>query len=371
MKYVILAKYGEMALKGLNRFRFENQLVKTIRERIGTGFGIRHMQSTIYIEPRNENADIDFAFEKVKTIFGIASICKAVVCEKNFDDVCAKSLEYFADILPYKTTFKVFAKRADKRFPMTSPEIGRELGHVLLEKFPNLSVNCDSPQYEVHVDIRDTNAYIYGEKLNGAGGLPVGTGGKALLLLSGGIDSPVAGFLTAKRGVEISALYFETPPYTSERAKLKVEQLVEKLENYCGKIEFFAENITRVSEDLKNKCPSELFTVLLRRQMMKIANEYAEKLGCMAIITGESLGQVASQTLEAINCTNAVAKFPVLRPLIGFDKREIIAISEKIGTFEISSQPYEDCCTVFTPKHPSLRPNIAECEKAELLLAEL
>ncbi|MDR0917665.1 MAG: THUMP domain-containing protein, partial [Oscillospiraceae bacterium] len=255
MKQVILAKYGEMALKGLNRFVFENQVIKTIRSKVGVGFDIRHMQSTIYIEPKNDECDINLAFEKIKTVFGIASICKAFVCEKDFSDISEKTLICFEDILPYKKTFYVTAKRADKHFPMTSPEIGRELGHNIIEKYPHLTVDCDNPAVTVHVDIRDTNAYIYGEKLKGAGGLPVGTGGKALLLLSGGIDSPVAGYMTAKRGVEIAALYFETPPYTSERAKIKVEQLVEKLSDYCGEIEFFSENITKLSEGLKNNCP--------------------------------------------------------------------------------------------------------------------
>jgi thiamine biosynthesis protein ThiI len=368
LKEIILAKYGEMALKGLNRFVFENQIIKTIRSQLGTDFKISHQQSTIYIEPVNDTADIISAYEKMKTVFGIASLCKALICEKDFEDISKKSVEYFENVLPFKKTFYVSTKRADKRFPMNSPEIGRELGHILIEKYPNLSVSCDIPEFTVHVDIRETNAYIYGEKINGAGGLPVGTGGKALLLLSGGIDSPVAGYMTAKRGVRLAALYFETPPYTSERAKMKVEQLVEKLNAYCGDIEFFTENITQISEDLKNKCPQELFTVLLRRQMMKIANTYAEKSGCSAIITGESIGQVASQTLEAIACTDNVAAVPVLRPLIGFDKREIVAIAEKINTYPTSILPYEDCCTVFTPKHPKLRPTITECQEAETLL---
>lgn len=367
MEFVILAKYGEMALKGLNRFVFEKAAIKNIRERLGKGYKIRHMQSTIYIT----GEDIDGAYEKMKTVFGVASLCKAVICEKNFEDIQKKAVEYFSDILPYKRTFKVSAKRADKRFPLRTPEICRELGHTLLEAFPNLHVDCENPDIEVRVDIRDENAFIYGEKIQGAGGLPVGTGGKALLLLSGGIDSPVAGYLLAKRGVKLTALYFETPPYTSERAKLKAIQLANQMENYCGKIEFISMNITQKSEDFKNHCAPDYFTLLLRREMVRIANSVCREKKLSAIITGESLGQVASQTIESIACTDNAAEFPVLRPLIGFDKREIVAIARKIGTMEISEQPFEDCCTVFTPKHPVTHPKISEILAEEESLLKL
>ncbi|HHX57847.1 MAG TPA: tRNA 4-thiouridine(8) synthase ThiI, partial [Clostridiales bacterium] len=272
---------------------------------------------------------------------------------------------YLGDELAYARTFKVEAKRADKRFPMKTPEICRELGSEILEKYPHLKVDVKSPEITVTVEIRDTNAYIHSQKESGAGGLPVGTSGRAMLLLSGGIDSPVAGYMMAKRGIVVSAIHFISPPYTSERAKIKVEQLCEKITDYCGDIDFYCVPFTEIQESIRKDCPEEYFTIIMRRLMMEISQRIAEQDGSMALITGESVGQVASQTLDAIVCTDAVCRMPVFRPVIGMDKTEIVNISRKIDTFEISIQPYEDCCTVFTPKHPKVRPTLEEIETAQ------
>ncbi|MDE5946707.1 MAG: tRNA 4-thiouridine(8) synthase ThiI [Oscillospiraceae bacterium] len=367
MKEIILLKYGEIALKGLNKNSFENIMIKNIKYRLKKvgKFKCSKAQSTIYIEPETENIDLEDAVEALKKIFGIASICRVCVCEKNFDDICEKSIEYLQDVLPYKRTFKVTAKRADKAFPMKSPEICNQLGGLLLEKFPNLTVDVKNPEVTITVEVRDTNAYVHAENIKGAGGLPVGSSGNALLLLSGGIDSPVAGYMMAKRGIHISAIHYVSPPYTSERARLKVEQLCDKMTDYCGNIAFFCVPFTEIQEAIKNNCPEEYFTIIMRRLMMEIAQRIAKKDDCLALITGESVGQVASQTLSAISCTDAVCRIPVFRPLIGMDKTEIVEISRKIDTFDISTLPYEDCCTVFTPKHPKIRPSLEEVEKAQ------
>lgn len=367
MKEIILLKYGEIALKGLNKNSFENILMKNIKYRLKKvgKFRCSKAQSTIYVEPETENTDLEDAVEVLKKIFGIASICRVCVCEKNFDDICEKSVEYLQNVLPYARTFKVNAKRADKAFPMKSPEICSQLGGLLLEKFPNLTVDVKNPEVTVTVEVRDTNAYVHAENIKGAGGLPIGSSGNALLLLSGGIDSPVAGYMMAKRGIHISAIHYVSPPYTSERARLKVEQLCDKMTDYCGNIAFFCVPFTEIQEAIKNNCPEEYFTIIMRRIMMEIAQRIAKKDDCLALITGESVGQVASQTLSAISCTDAVCKVPVFRPLIGMDKTEIVEISRKIDTFDISTLPYEDCCTVFTPKHPKIRPSLEDVEKAQ------
>lgn len=367
MKEIILLKYGEIALKGLNKNTFESIMIKNIKYRLKkTGkFSVTKAQSTVYVEPENPETDLNEALEALKKIFGIASICRVCVCEKNFEDICTQSVEYLSEILPYVKTFKVTAKRADKAFPMKSPEICNQLGGVLFERFPNLSVDVKNPEITVTVEIRDTNAYVHAENIKGAGGLPVGSSGNALLLLSGGIDSPVAGYMMAKRGIHISAIHYVSPPYTSERARLKVEQLCEKMTDYCGNIAFFCVPFTEIQEAIKNNCPEEYFTIIMRRIMMEIAQQIAEKDECLALITGESVGQVASQTLSAIRCTDAVCRMPVFRPLIGMDKTEIVEISRKIDTFDISTLPYEDCCTVFTPKHPKVRPALSDVEKAQ------
>ena len=367
MKEIILAKYGEIALKGLNKNLFEDLLIKNIKRRLKPigRFDYSRQQSTIYIIPEDESIDLDYTMEKLQTVFGIAVICRAAVVEKNFEKICEGAIEYLTDTLSYAKTFKVQAKRADKRFPMKSPEICSELGGVILEKFSNLKVDVKNPEITVTVEIRDTKAYVHAVKIPGAGGLPVGSSGKAMLLLSGGIDSPVAGYMMAKRGIHISAIHYISPPYTSERARMKVEQLCQKLTGYCGNISFFCVPFTEIQETIKDKCPGEYFTIIMRRLMMEIAQKISEKDESLALITGESVGQVASQTLKAIACTDAVCRMPVFRPLIGMDKTEIISVSRKIDTFDISIQPYEDCCTVFTPKHPKTRPCLDEVEKAQ------
>lgn len=367
MKEVILVKYGEMALKGLNKKTFEDMLTKNIKRRIkGLGkFVCTSAQSTLRIEPQEDSIDLDEVVERVRKIFGIAALSRACVCEKDFADITEKSISYLADVLGSAKTFKVNAKRSDKAFPMKSPEICAELGGVLLEKFPNLTVDVNEPEVTVTVEVRDTNAYVHGEKLRGAGGLPVGSSGKALLLLSGGIDSPVAGWMMAKRGIHIAAIHYVSPPYTSDRAQLKVEQLCEKLTDWCGGIAFYCVPFTELQEAIKDNCPEEFFTIIMRRLMMEIAQRIAAKDGCLALITGESVGQVASQTMAAIACTDAVCRIPVFRPCIGMDKTEIIEIARKIDTFDISTLPYEDCCTVFTPRHPKTHPHLDEIERAE------
>ncbi|HAS37995.1 MAG TPA: tRNA 4-thiouridine(8) synthase ThiI [Ruminococcaceae bacterium] len=371
MKETILLKYGEIALKGLNKNSFESIMIKNIKYRLKKigKFSVTRAQSTVYVEPDEEMNDLSEAIEILKKIFGIASICRVCVCEKDFSDICTQSVEYLENVLPYVRTFKVTAKRADKSFPMKSPEICNELGGVLLEKFPNLKVDVKNPEITVTVEIRDTNAYVHAENIKGAGGLPVGSSGNALLLLSGGIDSPVAGYMMAKRGIHISAIHYVSPPYTSERARLKVEQLCDKMTDYCGNIAFFCVPFTEIQEAIKNNCPEEYFTVIMRRIMMEIAQRIAGQDDCLALITGESVGQVASQTMQAIGCTEAVVEdLPVFRPLIGMDKDEVIERARFIGTFETSILPYEDCCTVFTPKHPRTRPQLRYVEEAESVL---
>ena len=367
MKEILLAKYGEMALKGLNKKTFEDVLMKNVKRRLRSlgKFEYSSTQSTLYITPVDENIELSEVSERVGKIFGIATYCRACVCEKDFNDIKEKSIEYLTDILSGAKTFKVNAKRADKSFPMNSPEICAELGGILLEKFPNLTVDVKNPEITVTVEIRDTNAYVHAENIKGAGGLPIGTSGKALLLLSGGIDSPVAGYMIAKRGVHIAAIHYVSPPYTSDRAQLKVEQLCEKMTAYCGGIAFFCVPFTEIQEAIKDNCPEEFFTIIMRRLMMEIAQRIAKKDNCLALVTGESIGQVASQTMAAMCCTDAVCKIPVFRPCIGMDKTEIIEIARKIDTFDISVQPYEDCCTVFTPRHPKVRPRLEDIEKAQ------
>ncbi len=367
MKEVVLVKYGEMALKGQNKSTFESILRKRIRYRLQSlgDFTYSSAQSTIYIVPQNEHISLDKVIERLKKVFGIASICRACVCDKDFADIKVKAIDYLRETLETVESFKVEAKRADKTFPMKSPDICRELGGVLDDAFPELYVDVHDPDITVMVDIRDTNAYVYAEKIKGAGGLPVGSSGNAMLLLSGGIDSPVAGYMMAKRGIRISAIHFVSPPYTSERARLKVEQLCEKMTEYCGDINFYCVPFTEIQEQLKRCCPEEYFTILMRRLMMLIAQEVAVKEEACALITGESVGQVASQTIQAMVCTDAVCHMPVFRPCIGMDKTEIIELARKIDTFEISIQPYEDCCTVFTPRHPKIRPRLELIEKAQ------
>lgn len=366
MKEIFLLKEGEIALKGLNKRNFEEAFIKNLRHRLKPlgKFEYTRAQSTVYVVPE-EDVDVDEAFSRCCKVFGAAAVCRAVVCEKSMESIAETAVEYLGDELSCKKTFKVEAKRSDKHFPLKSPEICAELGGILLDKFTNLSVDVKNPEITVTVEIRDTNAYVHAVRVSGAGGIPVGTSGKAMLLLSGGIDSPVAAYMMAKRGICVEAIHFAAPPYTSERARLKVERLCEKLTPYCGDIKFFCVPFTKIQEALRDNCPEELFTIIMRRLMMEIAQRVAAKEDCMALITGESVGQVASQTLGAMVCTDAACRIPVFRPVIGMDKTEIIEISRKIDTFETSIEPYEDCCTVFTPKHPKTRPILEEVVKAQ------
>ena len=308
---------------------------------------------------------MDEVCDRISRVFGIVSFSRACVCEKNIEDIFLKAPEYLADTLRYAKTFKVEAKRSDKKFPLTSPEISREVGGLLLEHFPHLTVDVHNPEVKVVVEIRDFGAYIHAGAEKGAGGIPVGTGGNAAILISGGIDSPVAAYMLAKRGVKLTAIHFASPPYTSERAEDKVQRLLRKVSRYAGPIEMITVPFTKIQERIKDECEEELFTIIMRRMMMKISNIIAEKYDCTALITGESLGQVASQTISAIACTDEAAEMPVFRPLIGMDKEEIIQISRKIDTFDISIEPFEDCCTVFTPKHPRTKPVLKFVKYAE------
>ena len=369
MKEIILCKYGEIALKGLNKSTFESMMMKSIRRRLKK-FGeikITKAQSTVYVEPMSEDIDTDEVVDRLSKIFGIIKLCRCCVLEKSLDSIINDSIEYIRPDLECARTFKVEAKRSDKKFPHKSPEICIELGGKILQEFPHLTVDVHKPDVVVMVEVREQNAFVHAGNLDGAGGIPVGSSGKAMLLLSGGIDSPVAGYMMAKRGAVIDAVHFEAPPYTSDRARMKVEQLAKKITDYCGDVAFYCVPFTKIQETLRDKCPEEYFTILMRRLMMEIAQRIAEKNGAQALVTGESLGQVASQTMYALVCTDAACRLPVFRPCIGLDKTEIIDVARKIDTFETSILPYEDCCTVFTPRHPKTRPTLEAVEKAQAL----
>ncbi len=367
MREIILAKYGEIALKGLNKHTFEDMLVKNVKRRLKKfgQFEYFRAQSTLYIQPEDENIDMDLVMEAMEKIFGIAKLCRAVEVEKDFGKIAEKGIEYVSEALEDADTFKVEAKRADKRFPMKSPEICSRLGEIILERFPHLTVDVKNPNVTVTVEIREKGAYIHAVKVDGAGGMPVGSSGRAMLLLSGGIDSPVAGYMMAKRGVHLCAVHFESPPYTSERARMKVEKLASIMARYCGQIKFFCVPFTEIQEKIRENCSEEYFTIIMRRLMMRVAQRLCGENDISALVTGESIAQVASQTMAAMVCTDAVCKMPVFRPVIGMDKKEIIEISRKIGTFETSIEPYEDCCTVFTPKHPKTKPILENVEAEE------
>ncbi|MBQ8267803.1 MAG: tRNA 4-thiouridine(8) synthase ThiI [Clostridia bacterium] len=367
MKEIILIKDGELSLKGLNRRSFEDKMVATIRRRLkGLGkVSVERAQSTIYIKPVDDDFDFAEALDRMGRIFGIAAFSRACVCEKDINDILIKAPEYLADTLRGIKTFKVEAKRADKAFPLKSPEICREVGGALLRAFPHLRVDVHNPDEVITVEVRDYAAYIRGGQIKGAGGLPVGTAGRAQVLISGGIDSPVAAYTMAKRGLVLNAIHFASPPYTSIRAEQKVKDLLSKVARYSGVIKLAIVPFTEIQEEIGKHCPEDYFTLIMRRMMMRIACRVSESDGCLGLITGESLGQVASQTLPAIASTDEVCTMPVLRPLIGMDKEEIIAISKKIDAFDISILPYEDCCTVFTPKHPHTKPKKGQCEEAE------
>lgn len=367
MKEIILIKVGEIVLKGLNRRSFEDVLLKNLKNRLQKAgqFEIKIAQSTISVTPKNDMADMELASEIVGKTFGIATFSKACVAEKDINDIQEKAVEYLEEQLEDAKTFKVEAKRSDKKFPLKSPQICEQVGGYILEKFPHLKVDVRNPEIIVTVEVRDFCAYVRGGVEKGIGGLPVGTGGKAVILISGGIDSPVAAYMLAKRGVELTAVHFASPPYTSQRAEEKVQKLLEIVSEYSGAMNMYIVPFTEIQEQIREKCPEELFTIIMRRFMMKISEKIAINNKCSALITGESLGQVASQTIGAIACTDAVCNIPVFRPLIGMDKDEIVSISRKIETFETSIEPYEDCCTVFTPKHPRTRPVMKYVVQAE------
>ena len=373
MKELILAYQGEMTLKGLNRGKFEARLIKIIRWRLeGLGrFKVRSSQSTVFIEPLEEDCDTDEAYRRISHVFGIVKLSRAAVCDADFPTICETAEVYLGQTLRDTKTFKVEAKRADKQYPMKSPEICRELGAYLLDKHHHLRVDVHHPQLEIMVEIREGRAYIHGPKTEAAGGLPVGTSGRALNLLSGGIDSPVAAWCMARRGLALHHIHFASPPYTSLRAKLKVCTLAKELVEYTGNCTLFVVPYTKPQEYIRDHAPDVLFTVLMRRSMLRIANRVANQLELEALITGESLAQVASQTMAALACTDAAQDLPVLRPCIGMDKTEIIERSRKIGTFETSIEPYEDCCTIFTPPHPKTNPTLAEILEAEAAMPEL
>ena len=376
MREVILCKYGEIVLKGLNKSYFESTMVSAVKRRMA-GLGnceIRYGQSVLYIEPLDDEFAFEEALRRVKCVFGIVNVIRAASCEKNLESILATAKEYLPDYLRGAKSFKVTGKRADKRFPMTSPEISAQVGGAILSAMPKIEVDLYNPEKIVHVEIRENAAFLHADDSRGAGGIPSGTSGRALLLLSGGIDSPVAGYMVAKRGAVIEALHFESVPYTSERAKEKVLELARLVTEYTGKMNVHVIGLTKIQEELKKSINEEYFTLLLRRSMMRLAERVARKHHCEALVTGESLGQVASQTMQALGVTDSVVDMPVFRPCIGMDKEEIITIARKINTFETSILPYEDCCTVFTPKHPKTRPVlekvIAEEKKLDMAALE-
>ena len=369
MREIILLKQGEMVLKGLNRRGFEDKLMGNAKRRLKKygSFKVYTRQSATYIEPQDESCDFEGAWQAMGRLFGVAGLCRARACPKDKDAIVACAKEYLGDKLRAARSFKVESKRADKSFPMTSIQLSQYVGGELHEAYDNLEVDVHHPELTVHVEVRDYEAFVHADPEEGAGGLPVGMGGRALSLLSGGIDSPVASWMIAKRGVIVDMIHYYSYPYTSPEAKEKVLDLARLLVPYIGKTCVHVVPFTKIQEELRRSCPEELFTILMRRFMMRIACAVAEKNGIQALVTGESVGQVASQTLEAMACTNAVCTVPVLRPVVGMDKEEIVRIARKIGTFDTSILPYEDCCTVFTPKHPKTRPQVGDLEAEKAL----
>lgn len=368
-----LIKYGEIGIKGKNRYLFEDALMNQIRfslKNVDGTFEVTKEQGRIYVEAKSE-FEYDEVLEALKRVFGIVEICPMVQVEStDFEGISAAVLDYIDKTYKDKNfTFKVDARRADKKFPMNSMDINMEMGHRILEKFPEMKVDVHTPDVYFHIEIRNM-VNIYSQKIPGPGGMPVGTNGKAMLLLSGGIDSPVAGYMIAKRGVKIDATYFHAPPYTSERAKQKVIYLAKQVAKYSGPINLHVVNFTDIQLYIYDKCPHDELTIIMRRYMMKIAEHFAKEGGSLGLITGESIGQVASQTMHSLACTNEVCTMPVFRPVIGFDKQEIIDIAEKIGTFETSILPFEDCCTIFVAKHPVTKPNINVIKRSEQNLEE-
>ena len=367
MNEMFLLKLGEMVLKGLNRHSFEDKLQANIHRRLnGLGrFRVYTRQSTTYVEPMEDSCDMDAAWEAMKKVFGVVGLSRARACDKDKDAILRACHEYLDDRLHSARTFKVETRRADKTFPMTSIQLSQYVGGELDELYPNLQVDVHHPELTVYVEIRDYAAFVHANPDPGAGGLPVGINGRAVSLLSGGIDSPVASYMIAKRGVSLDMVHFFSYPYTSPEAKEKVLELARLLTPWCGRLTVHVVPFTAIQEELRRSCPEEMFTLVMRRFMMRIAQRVAKRCGAKALVTGESLGQVASQTMDAMTVTGQVVDIPVLRPVVGMDKEEIVQISRKIGTYDTSILPYEDCCTVFTPRHPRLRPTVEEAEAAE------
>ena len=367
MNDIILLKLGELVLKGLNRRSFEQKLINNIKRRLNPigKFRVYCLQSTIYVEGIEENADMDSAFEALKKVFGIICLVRAAACEKDKDAITELAKSYLRDDLENAKSFKVESKRSDKSFPMTSIELSQYVGGELSEAFPDTPVDVHDPDLIVHIEIRDLAAYVHAAPVPGAGGMPVGSNGTAVTLLSGGIDSPVSTYMICRRGVRLIPIHFFSFPYTSQQAKEKVIELAQILTQYCGKMTIEIVPFTHIQEEIRAKCPEDYFTLIMRRFMMRIAEKIARDNKAKAIVTGENLGQVASQTMDAMASTQAVISTPVLQPLIGMDKAEIIQWARKIGTFDTSILPYEDCCTVFTPKHPCTKPKLKDVEAAE------
>ena len=367
MKEIFLLKLGEIVLKGANKRQFEDKLRQNVRRRMKPygNFDVYIMQSTVYVEPMDEMCDVDGAWEACHCIFGLVSLCRCRACEKDLDKIFDTIEEYLGDDLECAESFKVESKRSDKRFPLTSIGISQEIGGRLAEAHPNCRVDVHHPAYTVYVEIRDMAAYVHGPAEPGAGGLPTGVGGRAMCLLSGGIDSPVAAYMIAKRGVEVECVHFFSYPYTSQLAKDKVIELARLVTRYCGRMTLNIVSFTQIQEAIRDNCPEEFFTLIMRRFMMEISQRIGQQHGCDALITGENLGQVASQTMQAMAVTGAVVDVPIFMPLVGMDKEEIVTIARKIGTLETSILPYEDCCTVFTPKHPKTKPTLGQLIYAE------
>ena len=370
MHEIILCKLGEVVLKGLNRHSFEMKLMSNIRRRTQRygKFKIYSRQSTIYVEPAEETCDLDAAYDACKKVFGIIAIARAVPCPKEKEAIFATAKEYLGPALLAAKSFKVESKRSDKSFPMGSIQLSQWVGGALHDAFPHLTVDVHDPELTVYLEVREDAAYVHGPAEAAAGGLPIGMGGHAVSLLSGGIDSPVSSYMIAKRGVQLELLHFASPPYTSQQAREKVLQLAQELTVWCGRLTVHIVPFTEIQEEIRRKCPEDHFTLIMRRFMMRLADRLAHELCCRALVTGESLGQVASQTIQALCVSDDVATMPVLRPLIGMDKEEIVRIARYVGTFDTSILPYEDCCTVFTPRHPKTKPNLEEVREYEAAL---
>ena len=367
---IFLLKLGEVVLKGQNRQSFEDKLLANVRRRVKNcgSFQCSLRQSTIYVEPQGEDCDMEAAWDACRQVFGIAAVARAVPCEKTVDAIVEAARTYLADAFAVAKSFKVESKRADKMFPMNSIQLSQAVGGDLAELFPHVAVDVHNPDLTVFVEIREKYAYVHTPSVPGAGGLPIGMGGRAVSLLSGGIDSPVASYMMAKRGVQLEMIHFASPPYTSEQAREKVLQLARELVPWCGRLTVHVVPFAEIQEEIRRSCPEDHFTLIMRRFMMRLADALAHELGCGALVTGECLGQVASQTMAALAVSEDAATLPVLRPLIGMDKEEIVRIARHIGTFDTSILPYEDCCTVFTPRHPKTKPHVEEVREMEQAL---